>query len=216
MFRELGEQPPQGLSHAAARAVLEAVLARHTARRRGLRLELPRTLGLPPRQVARWFYAQVEERVIGVLVALRLEGVAGYVITHLAVPAEAPVGTSELLVSEALSTLGREQWPAVTFGPAAHATLGAVHGLSPAQTARLRRRYAWLARRLGLQGQSLYYEKFATDRQASYVLTPQPRFGLRQAAALLLALHRFPWLELPRLSPWRWPRALPDPEGVGD
>lgn len=167
---------------AAARSWLEA--------RRGPQLYLVPLRPFEHPDGRRWFYALHRGRVVGMLATLRLEARGGYLLEHhLAIP-EAPIGTSESLVAEALRTFGREGIEWATFGPAPANELGEVLGLGELQERFVRAVFRRLATTFHFESRNRYRRKFqVAGSQNSYLLVSPPKLGAREIGGFMKAFN---------------------------
>lgn len=112
------------------------------------------------RAVTRWFCGTVEGKIVGALSMLRLEGRDGYLLEHILWMPDAPVGTSEFLVAQALETLADEGCGYASFGPAPACELGEVSGFSALTQYSCRCIYKLCRRALHLDSRMLYRQKY--------------------------------------------------------
>ncbi len=138
----------------------------------------------------RLFYALHRGRVVGVLSTVRLEARGGYLFDHHLVLPDAPIGTSESLIAEALRTFGGEGCGWATFGPAPANELGEILGLSQRQARLARSVFRKLGQTFHFESRNRYRRKFqVASSQSSYLLVSPPRFGPREIGGLVNAFN---------------------------
>ncbi|KAF3362916.1 hypothetical protein PHSC3_000450 [Chlamydiales bacterium STE3] len=137
----------------------------------------------------RWFYAQKEEKIVGIVTISSLESHHGYLLNHLMITPEASHGTPELLFTSVLEQLHTEGYSFVTVGAVPAELLGSMQGFNP-----LLRRIAQLGFRVvkkifRLHGRSKFWEKFHPQSRPSYVLFSTRLLSLSTILNLIRALH---------------------------
>lgn len=158
--------------------------------RRGPQVFLSRVRLFDEPEGRRWFGATHEGREVGVLATVELAGRGGPVFEHHVVTPDAPAGTSELLIVEALRRLRGEGCGYATFGPAPATQLGRIHGLSRLSTSIARTVFDRASRRFHLDSRVRYRRKFQIARtEPAFLLFDPPKVGLRQLLGVLHALH---------------------------
>lgn len=138
----------------------------------------------------RWFYARHLEHISGVLTAVQLDAIDGFMLDHHLVTADAPIGTSESLVVAALHRFGDEHCRWVSFGPAPAHEIGEIHGLSLLSTRVARFLFRTANDALELDSRNRYRKKFQVARtEPAYLLVSPRHVGLREAAGFMNAFH---------------------------
>jgi ergosteryl-3beta-O-L-aspartate synthase len=141
-----------------------------------------------PSRGRRFFYALHHGRMVGVLSLVRMDAHDGWVFEHLLPRPDAPVGTSELLVTTALHVLGTEGSAHATFGPAALAHLGRMCRVGAGSSLVGRLVFDSAGRLFHIESQKRFREKFqVARREGSYLLFHPARVGLFEAIGLLRA-----------------------------
>ncbi len=139
----------------------------------------------------RWFVAERDGDVVGLLSLLRagnLDG--GYLVNLVFAAPDAPGHTTDLLVCDALAQLRAEGVACVCLGLAPRAALGEVEGFSRTSTALATRIYDTSARFMQLGGLAAFWTKFGVIRREPTFLRFQPgRIGMRHLWGLTRALH---------------------------
>jgi len=168
---------------------MEAVASSWVTNRKGPQVFLANVDIFDARQGKRWFYAEQEGHIIGVLLLNELKARQGWLFNLLLVTPDAPVGTTEKLVMTGLETLRKENCQFVSFGVVPSLTLGEIRGLGPIKT--------WLAKSafkavrffFSLDGRRDYWEKFQPNYEPSYVLFSRSNMGISELLAILRAYN---------------------------
>jgi lysylphosphatidylglycerol synthetase-like protein (DUF2156 family) len=136
----------------------------------------------------RFFYAVHAGRMVGVLSLVRMDQYDGWVFEHLLPRPDAPIGTSELLVTTALHVLGAEGSAHATFGPAALSHLGRMSHVGAGSSFVGRLVFDSAGRLFHIESQLRFREKFqVARREGSFLLFHPARIGLFEALGLLRA-----------------------------
>jgi lysylphosphatidylglycerol synthetase-like protein (DUF2156 family) len=140
----------------------------------------------------RWFYAQKEERIIGVAALHQLQARQGWLLNHLLTIDEAPPGTSELLIISILEKLAQENYSLLTFGiiPGNHLE---IKGLGKFSTWLCQLGFKISQKIFRLQGRKKFWEKFQPHCESSYLLFSQSSISIFEVFALLRALNVSPF-----------------------
>lgn len=137
----------------------------------------------------RWFYAQKEDRLVGVILLSQLESLKGYVLQFLMITPDAPNGTSELLVTGTMELLAKEKCHYMTFGVAQGSALGEVTGLNPFWIWIARAGFKGAKRIFPLDGRRRFWKKFQPQAEPSYLVFVKPRIGFYELRSLMRALN---------------------------
>jgi lysylphosphatidylglycerol synthetase-like protein (DUF2156 family) len=137
----------------------------------------------------RWFYAEYQNGIIGVLMLNRIDAYNGWVINILMVQPEAPSYTSELLILSALDALRAEQCDYLSIGTTPAAQLGAINGLSAFSTWCARKTFNIAKRFFKLGDRQRYWKKFHPRTSPSYLLFSKPRIGISEILCIMRALN---------------------------
>lgn len=157
---EVTEYPIALASDVELETQIQGVAASWLANRRGPQTYWAHIDLFRARRITRCFVGTVAGKVVGVLSTLRLDAQDGYLLEHLLCAPDAPVGASELLVTQALQTLGREGCRFATFGPAPASELGQVTGMSGTSARIARFVYGLCNRMFHLDAKVLFRQKF--------------------------------------------------------
>jgi lysylphosphatidylglycerol synthetase-like protein (DUF2156 family) len=178
------------LDHRSLEHDLRAIARAWLAARHGFQVFITPIDLFPYYRGRRWFYARRGAALLGVLSLQRVGCRGGWVFEHLAALPDAPQGTTELLVTTALTALGSEGCRYATFGPSTLSRLGRMQGVAPYSEAVARAVFNTAGSVFGLDALTRYREKFqATGTEASYLLFYPARIGLGEATGLLRAFN---------------------------
>ncbi len=141
------------------------------------------------RRGKRYFYAQREGRVVGVLLIQQMEAHSGWNLQLLMVTPDAPLGTSERLVMEVLERLKSEGEKKLFFGVAQTGELGDITGLGAASEWMTRSIFKVSRHIFHLDLRRRFLRKFQPDAEPAYLLLSGKRIGLREVVAISRALN---------------------------
>lgn len=137
------------------------------------------------RGITRWFCGMVGGKLVGVLSLLELRNREGYLIEHILWHPDAPVGTSELLITRATEALAAEGCHSASFGPAPAHELGEVSGFSSSTQTLAHWIYRHCCRIFTLDSKVLYRQKFRPSAtEPLYLAFDPPRLRLDTLQAL--------------------------------
>lgn len=183
----LGQTIPDAQLEAQAEAACEHWLAA----RQGLQLHLGRPRLFDDRHGRRWFIAERDGSIVGILSMLRINDFECHSLINIvfSTPA-APLYTNELMVATALQALREEGIRSVCLGVGPLEALGRIDGGGGVSEFLSRKIYRLTAKVMNLHGRTVFWEKFhLTRREPLYLLFQSPRIGLRELSALLRAFH---------------------------
>jgi lysylphosphatidylglycerol synthetase-like protein (DUF2156 family) len=184
-------QPERGGREPALERTLTETVAQWLAARHGAQLYLSRVRLFEPRFAwRRLFYARASERVVGVLSLLRMEARGGYLVEHLlAIPA-APVGITELLVTECFASLAAEGCSFATFGPVPSGQIGDVQNLRILSELMARKVFSTASGRFHLTGRAQFQHKFQNvATEPVYLVFDPPHIALRDIVGVMRAFN---------------------------
>lgn len=128
----------------------------------------------------RWFYAFFGGKMIGSISLNRLEALQGWLINHLMVLPEAPVGTSELLFTSILETLNQEGCRYATVGFILAKQLREIRGFGKFSSF-LAKFMIEIARKVyDLDGLHTFWGKFHPKKEPSYLLFSRKKIGFKE------------------------------------
>lgn len=137
----------------------------------------------------RWFYAEREGRIVGILVLNRIEMKNGWLITNVMMLNDAPHGLSELLIISVLQILEKENCHYVLAGPIPAKQLGTISGLNPFQAQLSRWIFKCAKRIFHLEGHAVFWDKFQPKAESSYLVFPQKNLRYSSIKALMRAYN---------------------------
>lgn len=169
-------------------AGIEQVRDRWLNGRQGLQIHISNPRVFSDREGKRWFYAQENDRITGVVVLNQLQNRKGWLLNHL-MHTDAANGTPELLVSTALDALARENCHYVTFGTVTATELGEINGLSQLSSWMCSRLYRLITWMFHLESRPKFWEKFHPRAEPLYLLFSRKTVRIRELRALMRALN---------------------------
>lgn len=159
--------------------------------RRGPQIYISRVRLFAERFGKRWFYAEQNDELIGLLVLNQLQIRQGWVVDRVMTVPNAPPGTSELLVVSILENLAKEGCRFVTFGATPAEIVGEVLGFGKCTAFMARTVYSLCKKIYHLEGKKKYWEKFHPKSAPTFAIFKTPRFGLSELRGLMQALNVF-------------------------
>jgi lysylphosphatidylglycerol synthetase-like protein (DUF2156 family) len=159
--------------------------------RHGLQMYLGHPRLFDDRHGRRWFIAEYNGRVIGMLSMLKIGCFeCDYLINLVFSSPIAPLYTNELLIVTALQALRKEDVKTVCLGVGPLEILGKIEGSDGFTEFLSRKLYQLASRILNLKGRSECWNKFhITRREPMYLVFQSSRIGLREIIALFRALN---------------------------
>jgi lysylphosphatidylglycerol synthetase-like protein (DUF2156 family) len=137
----------------------------------------------------RWFYAHVGGQVVGSVSLNQLEKKQGWLINHLMVIPEAPIGTSELLFTHVLEALNTEGCRYATVGAITAQRLGQIQGFHPIVKSIARTAFGIAKKVYDLDGLNMFWGKFHPDKEPLYLLFGKKGIGLRELLGISRAMN---------------------------
>ena len=182
-----GDTSPDARLEAQAEAACEQWLTT----RRGPQMFLGRPRLFEDRPGRRWFIAEQEGHVVGVLSMLRVSCIDSDSLINIVFSSPvAPIHTNELMVVTALRALREEGADSVCLGVGPKDALGQIDGCSGVTELLSRNIYRLAANIMHLHGKTLFWEKYrVTRREPLYLLFQSPHIRFREINALLQAFH---------------------------
>lgn len=138
--------------------------------RRGPQIYIAHMNLFSDREGKRWFVAKQGEEIVGFVVLNQLKSCAGWLLNNLIVTDNAPVGTSELLVTTVFKTLQKEKCTHVIVGPVIVKRLENVVGMHNFSSWLVKRLFNSMKKMFRLEGQTQFWEKFQPHEIPSYLL----------------------------------------------
>lgn len=155
--------------------------------RRGAQIYIAHHNFFTDRECKRWFYAKLENRVIGFILLNELQASSGWLLNNLITTSDAPSGTSELLITTVLQTLEKEKCPVVVCGPVVSRQIQHIEGLGAFSSFVVRSLFSLAKRIFHLEGQTKFWEKFHPKKEPSFVMFEELNF--HAIKALLRAMN---------------------------
>lgn len=137
----------------------------------------------------RYFYAQKEGKIIGLLMLNAMQAKKGWLLNNLMIAQETPNGVSELLVVTAMQALAAEDCHYVIMGPFVGIQLGRITGIGEITATLTRWLFKFLKCVFHLDGQRTFWTKFQHDLEGWYIIFPKKKFGFSSIKALLQAFN---------------------------
>lgn len=175
---------------------LESVAASWLASRHGPQIHIGHIHLFEDREGKRWFYAEHQGKIVGLIVLNRLQSQNGWLMNNLMITDGCPNGTSELLVITALEALDAEKCRCIVYGPVPSSMLGKVEGLSKLTTMLVRIMFKAASKLFRLDGQRVFWGKFQPQGSPSYILFDEKKFNLKSIKGLMKALNASPTRKL--------------------
>ena len=163
------------------------VIQRWQSSRKGyqLFLEVPRLF--EHRLGCRWFIAEREGDLVGILYLLKMGDFdCEYAIDLVFSSPDAPNFTNELMILSAMDVLGGEGVTRLSLAVGPSRSLGHIRGLGPLSTRLAHFFYDWTNRLVPQHGKQFFWEQFGIiDRKPLFLYFDRPRIGPRAFWALL-------------------------------
>lgn len=168
---------------------IDQVGARWLESRKGPQIHISHMRLFNDKQGKRWFYAKRGDQIIGTAVLNRLEKNDGWLLNHIIFTPDAPGGTPELLVVEALEAAAKTGSHYVTFGNSTTSQLGETIGLGTFSTYLARWGFKAANKIFHLAGHKMFWDKFNPESRPSFLLFTEPKIGFKELLALKKALN---------------------------
>lgn len=158
-------------------------------KRRGPQVYLCQVNLFKDRMGKRYFYAEREGKIIGLLMLNAIQAKNGWLLNNLMIAKSTPNGLSELLVMTALETIAAENCSYVVVGPLVGHQLGRITGIGQMKENLIRWVFKLLKYVFSLDGQTTFWKKFEHNIEGCYLIFPKNNFGFTSLKALLQAFH---------------------------
>lgn len=168
---------------------IEELAVKWRKSRKGVQIHTSQIKIFANRLGKRWFYAEKEGKVLGVLLLNKTDITNGYLLNRYLVLPEAPGGVPESLVICAMDTLRDEGCRNLSFGSSVDLSKENIQGLSPLQDWIARKTLAFSNKLFKLSQRQTFWEKFHPNASASYILFQKPQIGLKELFALCKTLN---------------------------
>ena len=137
----------------------------------------------------RWFYAEHQNEIVGILQLTELEGKGGWLLQILMATPDAPLGTSEQLVYTAFERLKTEGSAFLSFGVAQTRELGLIVGLGKVAETMGRFLFKIAQKTFNLDKRRRYLRKFQPKKEPAYILFRSNKIRLNEIISLARSLH---------------------------
>jgi lysylphosphatidylglycerol synthetase-like protein (DUF2156 family) len=139
------------------------------------------------REGKRWFYALKDDKIVGFLILNEIQENRGWLLNNLILSPEASSGVSELLITSALHALEAENCRYVAIGPVTAKEIVSIMGTGKITSSFLRLCFKTALKMFHLDGQRIFWDKFLTVNEPSYLMFEKICF--RTIRALFRALN---------------------------
>lgn len=137
----------------------------------------------------RWFYAEHNNKIVGLLVLNKLGAQGGWLLNNVMLTPNAPKGLSEFLIISTLEQLEKEGCHFVIAGPVPLQEIGTISGIGEVGAKVIR--YLFKAARVffRLGGHGAFWEKFMPETKSSYLLFPNKNLRFSSIKDLMQAFN---------------------------
>lgn len=168
---------------------MEQVAAAWLQGRTGPQMSLLRVDLFGDRTRKRWFYAQYQDAIVGVLMVNSLSEGNGWVINMLMVAPDAPNPTSEFIILSTLQVLRAEQCTYFSVGTTPSADLERLEGINPYIVWVMRKIFTVAKKIFKLSERQRYWKKFYPQTKPLYLLTSNSGLKVHEIIAVIQALR---------------------------
>lgn len=141
------------------------------------------------RENKRWFCAELEGSLIGLLFMNRLDAYQGWVLNMLMRAPDASPTTSEFLVLSVLDTLAKEECRFFSIGVLPGCQVRPIKGLNRASVWFLCNSYTLVQKMFTLQDRQRYWEKFKPHKRPSFLFSNGSIMGPKAMLSILRAFN---------------------------
>lgn len=168
---------------------IEGVAEEWVRNRKGMQIYLCQVALFQDCNGKRWFYAEKEGTIVGILLLNELKAKEGWLLNNVMITQDAPKGLSELLVISALEALEREGCHYVLVGPVPSKELGNITGIGRMGANFARLLFRGAKHIFPLDGHVAFWDKFMPQTESSYLVFPHKNLGFSSLKALMQALN---------------------------
>ena len=169
---------------------IEAVGQSWIKNRKGPQIYLQHVAIFADREHKRYFYAEQNGAIIGVLILNAIGIPKGWVLSFSMVPGDAPKGTSELILVNAFAVLGKQGCSFFSIGSVPSSELSRIEGLGYVTTWFARHAYAVSKKIFHLdEERQRYWKKFRPKKEATYLVFCKPKIGIGGVVGIMRALN---------------------------
>ena len=156
------------------------------ANRHGKQMHLSEVLPFQDEAHRRYIYGEDSEgQICGLVILAQLAPKNGYQVKFALEFPDAPNGTIELLISNALQSMSKSGVTQITFGAGAQMEMKVGHNLDKARSKILEKTYKSITQKLKLVQKSQFREKFGTTNDDLYICYPKLGLGVSGSRALV-------------------------------
>lgn len=137
----------------------------------------------------RFFYAEHNKRIVGVIILNRLDAYQGWTINTLVCSNDAPKYSSEYMILHTLSLLRKERCTYFSFGTLPVSDLKTIEGLGKVATLLAPYFFRATKKIFNLNKRKQYWQKFAPEIHPSYLLIHKKGVGVRDIFGILRAFN---------------------------
>jgi lysylphosphatidylglycerol synthetase-like protein (DUF2156 family) len=141
------------------------------------------------RQGKRYFYAEKEGKIIGLLILNAMQAKKGWMLNNLMIAKATPSGLSELLVVTALQIIAKEDCHYAVVGPFVADQLGRIMAMGEIKATFIRWIFKFVKFVLRLDGQRIFWNKFKHGLEGCYLIFPKNNLNFTSLKALLQAFN---------------------------
>ncbi len=171
--------------------MIEAIGQSWIKNRKGPQIYLQHVAIFADREHKRYFYAEQNGVIIGVLILNAIGIPKGWVLSFSMVPDTAPKGTSELLLVCAFELLAQQGCSFFSIGSVPSSELNRIEGLGCLTTWFARHAYA-LSKKIfnfGDEERQRYWKKFRPKKESTYLIFCKPKIGIGSVLSIMRALN---------------------------
>lgn len=141
------------------------------------------------RQGKRYFYAEREGKIIGILVLNAMQAKKGWMFNNLLIAQHNLSGLSESLVVTALQTIAKEDCHYAVVGPFVGEQLGKIIGVNDVKVKLFRLLFKFIKLLFRLDGQRIFWNKFKHTSEGCHLIFPKNNLNFTSLKALFQAFN---------------------------
>ncbi len=173
---------------------MEEVAQRWIANRKGPQIHFFTSFNIfDDRQHKRYFYAECDGKIIGIVALNRLDAYDGWILQMTLLVPEAPTSTSEFLVLSILETLRIEGCRYLTIGITPNACMERIEGFGSITRQLAKRLHALSYKVFKLDKRSQYWRKFDPQEKSLFIVMDKKGFLVKKGLAIVKAYNAAVW-----------------------
>jgi lysylphosphatidylglycerol synthetase-like protein (DUF2156 family) len=137
----------------------------------------------------RFFYAECEGKIVGVLILNRMDAHGGWLMSLSLVDRSASKGTSELLIVSCLEMLAKEGCHYFSIGTVPVSAISEIQGLGFVKSFFVRSTYRCAKKIFHLGDRECYWTKFHPRSEETYLVLSKPKLGMGSVLGIMSALN---------------------------